>query len=185
MADYTAHSDEDLLKAFRQSGDQQQLATLYMRYHGLVYGVCLKYLENAEDARDAAMNIYQELLKKLPAHEVSNFKSWLYVLVKNFCLMQLRAAKRNVVVNMDGADMQSATFLHHEDDEQKEATLRRMEQCLETLAVAQRQSIRLFYYENKCYKEIAATTGQEWNTVRSLIQNGRRNLKICMEKNNE
>ena len=44
------------------------------------------------------------------------------------------------------------------------------------------KTIRLFYLENKCHNEITEMTGMDWNRVRSLIQNGRRNLKNCMEK---
>jgi len=54
---------------------------------------------------------------------------------------------------------------------------------MERLPDEQKQSIQLFYLENKCYNEIVEETGIDWGKVRSLIQNGRRNLKICMEKN--
>ncbi|MCH5720716.1 RNA polymerase sigma factor [Niabella hibiscisoli] len=87
-------TDEQLLAQFKQTGDQQALAELYLRYSELLYGVCLKYLEDAEEAKDAVMNIYQELLIKVPRHEIQNFKSWVYVLTKNHCLMQLRSAKK-------------------------------------------------------------------------------------------
>jgi DNA-directed RNA polymerase specialized sigma24 family protein len=50
------------------------------------------------------------------------------------------------------------------------------------LAIEQRQAVALFYIEGKCYNEISAITGIEWNKVRSYIQNGRRNLKLCIEK---
>jgi DNA-directed RNA polymerase specialized sigma24 family protein len=87
-------SDESLLKAYQASGDQAHLAALYMRYTDLVFGVCLKYLKERENAKDAVMSIYQELIKKLQTHNVDNFKSWLYVVAKNHCLMQLRKEKK-------------------------------------------------------------------------------------------
>jgi RNA polymerase sigma-70 factor (ECF subfamily) len=40
----------------------------------------------------------------------------------------------------------------------------------------------LFYLEQKCYKDIADLTGYDLNKVKSAIQNGKRNLKICMER---
>jgi RNA polymerase sigma-70 factor (ECF subfamily) len=46
----------------------------------------------------------------------------------------------------------------------------------------QRQVIELFYLQGKCYNEIVELTKMDWNKVRSYIQNGRRNLKICMDK---
>lgn len=156
---------------------------MYLRYSDLIYGVCLKYLEDPEDAKDAVMNIYQELREKLPRHEVQNFKSWLYVLAKNHCLMILRAAKKNRTVNLDTQVVQSGDFSHLDSIIEKEETFKKLEKCMESLPGEQAKTIRLFYYDSKCYNEIAETTGMEWNKVRSLIQNGRRNLKNCMDKN--
>jgi RNA polymerase sigma-70 factor (ECF subfamily) len=65
---------------------------------------------------------------------------------------------------------------------EKEASLKVMEDCMETLPGEQKKSVALFYLDGKCYQEIAELTGQEWNRVRSQIQNGKRNLKICIEK---
>lgn len=176
-------TDEELLSEFKKNSDQQTLAQLYLRYTDLVYGVCIKYLKDAEAAKDAVMNIYEELLAKLQTHEVENFKSWLYVVAKNFCLMQLRKEKKMRTVEFTPAVMQSEDFTHLDNIFEKENELKKLEFCIEKLPVEQKQSIRLFYLENKCYNEIAEQTSFDWNKVRSLIQNGRRNLKICMEKN--
>ncbi|MCH5597237.1 RNA polymerase sigma factor [Niabella ginsengisoli] len=176
-------SDDSLLLEFKQTGDQQALAELYLRYSDLLYGVCLKYLEDADDAKDAVMNIYQELLRKIPHHDIQNFKSWVYVLTKNYCLMQLRSAKKHITVNLEQHTVQSDDFSHLDSIIEKEEAFKRLEKCIEKLPEEQKSSIRLFYYDSKCYNEISETTGMDWNKVRSLIQNGRRNLKICMEKN--
>jgi RNA polymerase sigma factor (sigma-70 family) len=172
-----------LLLDFKQSGSQDVLAKLYLRYTDLVYGTCLKYLKDAEGAKDAVMNIYEELYQKLLQHEVENFKSWLYVVTKNHCLMQLRKQKKMVTVEFQPAVMQSEDFSHLDSVFGREQEFKKLEQCLEGLPAEQKQAIRLFYLENKCYNEIAEQTGMDWNKVRSVIQNGRRNLKICMEKN--
>jgi RNA polymerase sigma-70 factor (ECF subfamily) len=176
-------TDEELLLEFKQSNSQDVLAKLYLRYVDLVYGVCLKYLKDGESAKDAVMNIYTELLQKLPQHEVENFKSWLYVLAKNHCLMQLRKENKMRMVEFQPTVMQSEDFSHLDSVLSKEQDFKKLEQCLERLPRDQKQSIQLFYLENKCYNEIVKQTGMDWNKVRSLIQNGRRNLKICMEKN--
>jgi RNA polymerase sigma factor (sigma-70 family) len=175
-------TDDELLLLFKESNDQQALATLYLRYNDLVYGTCLKYLKDGETAKDAVMNIYTELLQKLPAQEVHNFKSWLYVVVKNHCLMQLRREKNTTVVEFQPAVMQSADLLHLDDLLDKEAQFKILEQCMERLSDEQRKAIHLFYFEDKCYNEIAEQTAMDWNKIRSLIQNGRRNLKICMDQ---
>lgn len=175
-------TDEELLLKFKQSNSQEVLATLYLRYHELVYGTCLKYLKDGEAAKDAVMNIYTELLQKLPLQEVHNFKSWLYVVVKNHCLMQLRREQKTTVVEFQPAIMQSADLMHLDDLLSKEADYKRLENCMEKLNAEQQKAIQLFYFENKCYNEIAEQTAMEWSKIRSLIQNGRRNLKICMEQ---
>lgn len=176
-------ADAELLEAFNLRKDQEALAELYLRYSDLLYGVCVKYLGEPEDAKDAVMNIYHELREKLPRHEVQNFKSWVYVLAKNHCLMLLRATKKNITVNLDTQVVQSDSFSHLDSVIEKEETFRKLEKCMEALPDEQKKTIRLFYYDSKCYNEIAESTGLEWNKVRSLIQNGRRNLKNCMDKN--
>ena len=176
-------TDDELLLLFKSNGSQDVLAKLYLRYTDLVYGTCLKYLKDGESAKDAVMNIYQELVQKLPNHVVQNFKSWLYVLAKNHCLMQLRSAKKMVTVEFQPGLMQSDNFEHLDTVLEREQDFKNLELCMERLPEEQRQSIKLFYLENKCYNEIVEQTGIDWGKVRSLIQNGRRNLKICMEKN--
>jgi len=182
LLDTAPDTDGELLLQFKKSGSQDVLARLYLRYSDLVYGTCLKYLKDAETAKDAVMNIYQELLRKLPLHEVDNFKSWLYVLTKNHCLMHLRSTKKMFTVELQQDVMQSEDFSHLDNVLQKEKDFKRLETCLDTLQADQKQVIALFYLQNKCYNEIVEQTGLEWNKVRSMIQNGRRNLKICMEK---
>ena len=147
----------------------------------LVYGVCLKYLKEPEDAQDSVMAIFEELVSKLQKHQVDNFKSWLYTLAKNHCLMRLRAGKKTTTVKMADEFMQSEENLHLQDVLDREEHFRQLEYCMRQLATDQRMVIELFYLQSKCYNEIVAETGLEWNSVRSYIQNGRRNLKICME----
>ena len=175
--------DEELLKDYQSSEDQNLLAILYLRYTDLVYGTCIKYLKNSETAKDATIGIYEELIIKLKTHQVENFKSWLYVLTKNYCLMQLRKNKQNMIIELPATVMQTEDFSHLDSVLEKEKELKRLENCMETLNDEQNKVIKLFYLENKCYNEITGITGLEWNKVRSLIQNGRRNLKICMEEN--
>jgi RNA polymerase sigma factor (sigma-70 family) len=175
--------DKELVTEFRISGNMDTLAILFQRYMDLLYGVCLKYLKNPEASRDAVMQIFEELVDKLKKHEVDNFKSWLYTLARNHCLMQLRTPKNLKTTEFKADIMQSEEDLHLNGALQREENLERMERCLQTLSPEQKITVELFYLQNKCYKEIAEITGLDWNKVRSYIQNGRRNLKICMEKN--
>lgn len=178
----SSFSDGELVQQYRHTGDLQALGELYQRYMDLLYGVCLKYLKEPEDAKDAVLSIFEELVTKLQKHEVENFKSWVYQLAKNHCLMRLRSEKGKTGVKIDMAVVQSEENLHLEEVFQKEAQLKGLEYCLEQLTGEQRQAVELFYLQGKCYNEIAAISGLEWAQVRSFIQNGRRNLKLCMDK---
>lgn len=174
-------ADNELVGQYRQSNDLAILGELYSRYMDMVYGVCLKYLKEPENAQDSVMMIFDELVSKLHKHEVDNFRSWLYTLAKNHCLMRLRAEKKTGTVKIAEEFMQSEDNLHLQDVLDREENFKHLEYCMGQLATDQRKVIELFYLQSKCYNEIAAETGLEWNSVRSFIQNGRRNLKICME----
>lgn len=176
----SADPDKELIDQYKLSGSLEVLGQLYQRYMELVYGVCLKYMKEPEDAKDCVLNIFEELVNKLKKHDVDNFKGWLYQLTKNHCLMRLRKQKI-VPVNIDLSFMQSDESIHLEDVLEKEENFKQMQYCLAQLNNQQRQVIELFYLNNKCYKEISEITAIEVNKVRSFIQNGRRNLKICME----
>lgn len=174
--------DQVLIAAYKQTQDLKVLAQLYQQYLDLLYGVCVKYLADPETAKDAVMDLFEELAQKLLRHEVTHFKGWLYTLAKNHCLMKLRASGRARMQTVDPDAVQTAEELHLKDKEQQEEQFERLETCIENLPADQRTAIRLFYLENKSYKEIESATGTEWNKIRSYIQNGRRNLRICLQR---
>jgi RNA polymerase sigma factor (sigma-70 family) len=180
------HEDESaMLMEYQRTGDLEILGKLYEQYMPLIYGLCLKYLKDEDQSKDAVMQIFEQLIEKLRIHKVENFKNWLYALARNHCLMILRAYGKHNFVSIEAPLVENDSFLHLDIDESRERQFIVMERCMETLPVEQRNSIRLFYLEQKCYSEVAAITGFDMNKVKSYIQNGKRNLKICMEKNSE
>lgn len=181
---HSAEADEAaILSDYRRTGDLELLGRLYQGYMPLVYGLCLKYFNDEELSKDAVMQIFEQLIDKLRRHEVSNFKSWLYTLARNYCLMALRSSSKHIFVPVEDGVMERDGIVHLNIDESKENALSSMEKCMEKLPDDQRISIDLFYLQEKCYKEVADITGFDMNKVKSYIQNGKRNLKICMEKN--
>lgn len=175
--------DAALIARYKISGDLESLGLLYSKYMHLVFGVCLNYLKDEEQSKDAVMQIFEELVVKLKIHEVQNFKSWLHVLSRNYCLMAIRKNSRHTTVSMEESFVENTEFVHLDIDDTKEESLTVMERCMEKLPEEQRISVQLFYLEEKCYKEVADLTGYEMLKVKSYIQNGKRNLKICIEKN--
>ncbi len=174
-------TDSELVQQYKDAGNMDTLGDLYGRYMDLLYGVCLKYFKEPDEAQDAVIHIFEELVTKVKKYEIDNFKGWLYQLAKNHCLMKLRSRKSQPV-NVDADLMHLQENMHLEDVMQKETNLIVMEHCIEQLPTEQKAAIQLFYLQEKCYKEIADTTALDINKVRSFIQNGRRNLKICMDK---
>ncbi|MBT3386236.1 MAG: sigma-70 family RNA polymerase sigma factor [Prolixibacteraceae bacterium] len=180
-------TDPELLEDFLKNRDIEILGELYSRYMYLIYGVCLKYFKEPEKSKDAVIELFEKVQTQIQKHEVKNFKSWVYVVTKNHCLMELRKTKTGEMILVSSNEelanfMENETELHPIDkgpDKKLETALNR---CIEKLKAEQKKCIRLFYYENKCYREIAGLLKLDEKKVKSFIQNGKRNLKICLEK---
>ena len=187
-------SDEELLARYREEGDISLLGQLYERYMQLVYGVCLKYLEEREWAKDEVMNIFEKLVTAVPQQEIASFRTWLYVVTKNHCLMLLRSRKSEsahteAMINDPVFFMENPSGVHpvindegiDQDDLSGEENMKRLEECIERLKEEQRNCIMLFFYDGCSYRQISGRLGLDENKVKSYIQNGKRNLKICIE----
>lgn len=174
--------DSDLIRQYKESGDMDVLGVLFKRYTSMVYGVCLKYLKDREESKDAVMQIFEKLATSLLAHEISWFKSWLYATARNHCLMEIRSRKGKKFEEIGTLSVEYGEGSHHDPGQEMEENLVKLEKCIETLKDEQKHCVRLFYLEQKCYKEITEATGFDFNQVKSHIQNGKRNLKTCMER---
>ncbi|MFV0312037.1 MAG: RNA polymerase sigma factor [Dysgonomonas sp.] len=176
-------SDETLLSKFKETRKAEYFQQLYERYIPLIYGLCLKYLQNPGQSQDAVIDIYENLSQKIQDYEIKVFKNWLYSVVKNHCFHILKENKREIIVNFDSQLMESdSSFTLFDDsrDEEKESALN---ECMEKLPEPQRIAVEKFFYEDKSYADIVDETGFHLKSVKSYIQNGKRNLKICIEKN--
>jgi RNA polymerase sigma-70 factor (ECF subfamily) len=181
-------SEKDVIEAYQRMGDIELIGTLYDKNIHLVYGVCLKYLKNREDSKDAVMQIFEKILIDLKNTQVEHFQSWLYVVARNYCLMQLR--KKTIQVDIQTAEENSSEIfmenpgeLHLNNENVFEKNSKKLRKCLEKLSEQQKSCIELFYLEEKCYKEISEITQFDLKKVKSYIQNGKRNLKNCLEDN--
>ena len=172
--------DKDLLKKYRETQDLQYISVLYKRYMHLVLGSCIKYFQNESDAEDAVMDIYEKIVKKTLTSDVTYFKSWLYTVTRNHCLEKLRR-KSTHSGKESTAQLMYTREVFHPDNVNKDHEVNVLHTCIEELDEVQRQCVELFYFKKLSYKEIAERLGLNFNKVRSRIQNGRRNIKICME----
>ena len=183
MPDRYAHiSDEELLNNFYNDKDNQWLGILLERYTLLLYGVSMKYLKDEEEAKDSVQQVFLKAITELHKYHVQYFKSWLYMVAKNHCLMRLRQkqGKKSEEVTEQVADNADTleTSLHIEKDQKLDL----MSKSLDELNHEQKVCVTLFYLEKKSYQQIANETGYSVMQVKSYIQNGKRNLKLLLEK---
>lgn len=177
-------SDEELLSLYRKTGKAEHFDLLYERYIPLIYGLCLKYLKNPEKSQDAVIDIFESLSGKIGNYDIKIFKNWIYSVAKNHCFKILKDNKKEIIVDFDSQLMESDTILDLLDEEtnknkEKESALTK---CLEQLPEPQRIAVLKFFYEEKSYADIVDETGYNIKSVKSYIQNGKRNLKICIDK---
>ena len=183
-------NDEELLAQYRQTGSNTLIGELYERYSHLVYGVCMKYLENNEDSRDATIEIFEKLLDDLKKHEVTYFRGWLYSVAKNHCLMKFRKDKKRIENHPELQDdlvriMEWEGNLHLDNGLQEKNEMVNVEEAILQLPAEQRTCIELFYLQEKSYQQIEEQTGFSFNQVKSFIQNGKRNLKNLLNRQYE
>ncbi len=180
---YGHMSDQELLDRFRHDSDNEWLGILLQRYTLLLLGVCMKYLKNEEEAKDSVQQIFLKVIQELHKYKVEYFKSWLYMVAKNHCLMKLRDRPGKITTELH--EKLTATPEPETDLlalQQNDLTLDLMEASLKELVTEQRQCVTLFYLEKKSYQDISEETGFTLLQVKSYIQNGKRNLKIMIEK---
>ncbi|MGO1244391.1 MAG: RNA polymerase sigma factor [Sphingobacterium sp.] len=175
--------DNQLLKKFQKEGDLNVLGELFAKHSEMVYYVCLRYFNEVERSKDATMQIFELLITKINKQDIRDFPKWLYVVSKNHCLMALRATKNKM--EMLTSDFVEFSALTHPEDtnEEREEVLTLLEDCISKLPEKQKVSINLFFLKQKCYKEVTEITGYNLKEVKSFIQNGKRNLKICIDRN--
>ena len=177
---YNHIDDNELLQRFYADHDNEWLGILLQRYTMLLLGVCMKYLKNEEDAKDSVQQVFLKTINELHKYKVDYFKSWIYMVAKNHCLMKLRdKGKYTTEINEHLMATPDETTDKNNYIE-KDKALTSMAEALLQLNKEQQVCITLFYLEKKSYQEITEQTNFTLLQVKSHIQNGKRNLKILM-----
>jgi RNA polymerase sigma-70 factor (ECF subfamily) len=144
--------------------------------------LCLKYLQNGDDAQDAVMQLFEDLISKVLQHEIRDFRTWLYSVARNHCLQILRSKANTIQIELFTDVMESDERLHLFEDDDDNERIPALQKCMEKLPETQRSTIQLFFMEDHSYADIVDVTGYSLKSVKSYIQNGKRNLKICVEQ---
>lgn len=180
---YSHISDQELLENFYSDKSNEWLGILLQRYTLLLLGVCMKYLKNEEDAKDSVQQVFLKVIQELQKYKVEYFKSWLYMVAKNHCLMKLRERQGKITTEINEKHVAApAEETEMQALMQNDHTLDLMEGALKELNPEQQQCVTLFYLQKKSYQEVSDETGFSMLQVKSYIQNGKRNLKILIEK---
>ncbi len=146
----------------------------------------MKYLKNEDRSKDAVMQIFEKLFSDLLRHKIENFKPWLHMVVRNHCLGLLRKDQSiqkneiNLKVEQDFMEFDDENHLTYEKEH--ESNVNNLANALTQLKSEQKKCVELFYLQEKSYSEIVDLTGFPLKKVKSYIQNGKRNLKLIMEK---
>ncbi len=175
--------DKELLEKYYRDGNNQWLGILLQRYTLLLLGVCMKYLKNEEEAKDSVQQIFMKAITEVNKYKIEYFKSWLYMVAKNYCLMKIRDSHGKIPIELNdnvAANHPDTDNLHELVD--KDITLTYIEEGLLLLNEEQKQCVTLFYLQKQSYNQITDVTGFTTLQVKSFIQNGKRNLKIFVEK---
>lgn len=178
-------SDDELIRAYKNTGDKTLVGELYVRYSHLVYGLCLNYFRDREMARDAVLALFEKLFVSLQKNQPENFKMWLTFVARNHCISELRKQKTN--------RERTENYLRDEEEplfdesasenaENREEKLKKLEAAVMALGDEQRKCVELFYFKDKTYQEISELTGFSEKQVKSHLQNGKRNLKQYLEE---
>ncbi len=180
---YRDITDQQLLGNFYADQDTKWLGILLPRYTLLLLGVCMKYLKNEEEAKDCVQQIFLKTITELKKYKVDYFKSWLYMVAKNHCLMKIRDSRGKIPVELTERYMAAA----EEQPEvpgftQSDHAIELLVEGLQELPSEQQQCVTLFYLQKKSYQEISEGTGFTMMQVKSHIQNGKRNLRLLIEK---
>lgn len=178
---YDHITDAELLDLYRSDHNQEWIGILLERYTLLLLGVCMKYLKDENEAKDCVQQIFLKVLTEVGKYRIDFFKSWLYMVAKNHCLMRLRDKVAKGVKEL--SDHHATTT---DTDKQElianEQTYDLLEEALNELSEEQRQCVILFYLKKNSYQQISEKTGFGMMQVKSYIQNGKRNLKILLDK---
>lgn len=179
-------TDEELLLEFKRSGNKNVFADLFKNHVSTIYGTCLFYLQDKDEAKDAVMNIFEKLMADLKQNDIKHFKAWLSFVVRNYCISALRKKNTTLKNNKTYHEFEYQTTTYEEElkieSVNEDTLLLFMQECLPRLKDDQRKCIEWFYLQNLSYRQISEISGYQISEIKSYIQNGKRNLKLMIEE---
>lgn len=181
------HSDEALM-ARVAGGDSQALELLYERYSRIAYGLALKILASAEPAEDVVQEAFWRVWNRAATFEASSgqFAPWLFGIVRNLCIDELRRRQTRPAASRNEADEQALLAVPDPQPAMDALTWEAERRRLITTALGelppdQRQVIELAYFGGLSQREIADKLNNPLGTVKTRVRLALAKLKGVLQ----
>ena len=163
--------------------ERKEIRDLFKAYTKDIFGVAYYILKDQQAAKDIIMDVFEVLLKQDSLAKIQNKKAWLLGTSRNLSLKKFNKQ----IKTQYGLEHKNIIEQIVEKDDQEELIIKNAneEAMLEQLALLkplQSKCITLYYLKGLSYQQIAKKENISMNDVKSNIQNGKRNLKIKLEK---
>lgn len=168
----TKLNDEDLIRQHFTTNPNACFEELYSRYVGKVYNRCLSMTKDSEKAQDYTHDIFIRTFDRLDRfQEKSTFSTWLYSISFNYCLDQIKVARRLPMSNLDG--QQGYQFADIQEKEPLEERLQLLNQALQQLSPMEANLLRLKYQQGLPIQQIAQQLGLQESAVKMRLKRSR------------
>lgn len=183
MTSLPALPDEELvlLSQKRGSRDERPFQELLRRHRQMIWRVCYRFVNNAEDAEDLTQQVFFKVYRSLPGFEGrSSFKTWIYRIAINTSQNELRRRSRRPPESE--AELEIITEFMPGYDSPEQAWLAKMESALlveafKQLRPSEQQVLILKDLEERQYADIAETLAISLSAAKMRVQRARAALR--------
>lgn len=164
---------------------------LYTEHYKSVYYTCYKYLQNEEDAKDMAQNVFIKAFDRIDSlKETNSFKSWISRIAANECINELKKSNRLKLEELTATNADGESFEYLEDESQKNPEELMVEDdvrdilldIINRLPQDQQIAVHLYYYQDMTVKEISKIFNCSEQTTRNRLGYARKNIKKEIDK---
>ena len=185
----SAEMDPDAALMLRvKQGDEGAFAELVEKYKQPVMNVVYRMLRDATEAEDLAQNVFLQVYKSAGRYHISSkFSTWLFTIVRNLCLNEIRRRSRHPADSLDAPHPEQEDQPWQQFDDKRTVSPpdrllhgeleEKIERALADLPENQRLAIVLCRQDELSYEEIAEVLGCSLSATKSLIHRGRETLK--------
>ena len=167
-------SDEQLVSLFIDTQKNLYFEQLYDRYADKVYRKCMSFVKDEAKAEDFTHDIFMKLVLNIASYKASaKFSTWLYSITYNYCIDQLRVAKKYVEYSLD----YDFDLAEDNDAELAELEEQRLRKALQKIVPEEKSILMMKYQDELSIKEIATTLDISESAVKMRLLRAKERLK--------